>query len=559
MAEVTINNIKYEIDDDLYRFALHPEVLRGISPEDAHNILARAIGCNILITNSVIEKLYAAKHEGRESELILNYQTRGAFKQIPSVPDEKTCEQLKTLFQADDRFHGRFPQILKSIARISDFYTKNHAHDKEEYQDRLNEKLVSRFSISAVRGMLSNKTPQAIAVMLYERYTPEKCVRISENQDNMNYICSLLIKAHRKDKDTQTSKIFYDAADWISEHLDSGRDIKEKIAKSADILDIKPEDTVGAVQAKIFRSKSMKAVKKLEKAYKEAHFKLKNCTCELKGVGVEVENGRYKAYIMKPDDERQVSLGDDTTCCQRLYDIGESAMMHGLLHPKAGFWALEEKSTGLIKAQAEIWEENENTLVFDNIEFANDADIELYKDCIGDWLRQTEYANVKMGVGYNQMSNVGDFRDAPAAKPPVTPYEIYVISHENESEAPIFDSEQEAKEALDSGRVTYFDYVYCDAENRCLHLKEGGVLEPFFMTEAELAQKQAEQEEGQRQQRSTISRIMAVDAPDAVKSFLAVSNGLDAGHLRQILRPAVMQRPVVIGQEHEYEEEELEF
>ena len=156
-------------------------------------------------------------------------------------------------------------------------------------------------------------------------------------------------------------------------------------------------------------------------------------------------------------------------------------MMHGLLNPKAGFWILTNKNSGKVLAQAEIWEENDNTIVFDNIEFANDADIGLYRRAIGKWLEESHYANAKMGAGYNQLiGQMDSIRSCDPVKPSVTPYEIYVISHEEESEAPVFDSVKEAREALASGRVTYFDYVYCDSENRAYWMKENGRVEPYF-------------------------------------------------------------------------------
>ena len=78
-------------------------------------------------------------------------------------------------------------------------------------------------------------------------------------------------------------------------------------------------------------------------------------------------------------------------------------MMFGLVHSRAGFWVMEDTKTGKILAQAEAWldDQNESTLVFDNIEFADDKDVSNYRDAIGAWCEKCQYQNVIMGNGYN--------------------------------------------------------------------------------------------------------------------------------------------------------------
>ena len=135
-----------------------------------------------------------------------------------------------------------------------------------------------------------------------------------------------------------------------------------------------------------------------------------------------------------------------------------------------------------------LCEENENTLVFDNIEYANDCDISLYKDILGKWLEETSYLNVKMGSGYNGLISHNQFRSCGSVTPTITAREAYVMSYEDEIEIPngreeleCLESEEEAQRLIDSGEITYYTYLYCDSENEAVWLKENGQIENYFM------------------------------------------------------------------------------
>lgn len=484
MYRFTVNDKTYEVPYEYFRDCSQQEILL----DRAHEIMAEALDAGIPMSEQIASKLFRAEHAGKTDKFIKNFPIRGTIKGVFAMKiNEENKADIKHRFEADNRFHGRVPRIIDSITRVSDFLIKNMVENGmigESLEDgaaMINEELVSRFSIPTMQGMLANKCPQTLAVYLYMNFSPEKCLQISSDIDNVHNIANLLITA-----DKEHDQMSRDAATWLADHLETDKNLSKKIVKNADRLNIDKKDTIDKVEVKLTNLKSLKEVDRIEKQYKKAGFKLKNCTCELKGVGRIIENDKYKAYIMDPTDERQLMLGYDTNCCQTFEGIGESAMMHGLINPKAGFLAIEEKSTGKIKAQAEIWEENDNSLVFDNIEFANDADIALYKDILSKWLKASEYQDVKMGVGYNALKYEGNFRSAGAVKPSVIPYEIFVISHEQESEAPVFKSEEKAKEALESGQVTYYDYVYCDSENDSVWMKCEGVLEPYFKTEEEI-------------------------------------------------------------------------
>ena len=437
----------------------------GLSFQEKCGLVSKAVERGIKMTTRAARELYRAEHAGKLSKFYDDFPIRGGLK-CPTEPMPGTLSEIQTAFANEARFHGRVPRIVSSIAAAADFYGLS------------TDVLVNNFSIPTVQAFLNAGTSGAETTLLYAKLDGTHLSQLSSAPQYGFLVAKLLEKSILAKKEKKQDRC-RKAALWICEHVQSNPKLLQKVAKRGAEIDIEADSTIDFVNTQLSGLKSLTEIERLEKRYKKCHFKFKDCICELKFS--ETEHGRYRAEILQATDPRQVMLGQNTNCCQYLDGIGESAMMHGLLNPKAGFWILTNKESGKVLAQAEIWEENENSLVFDNIEFANDADISLYRMAIGKWLEECRYDNVKMGAGYNQLVHITDqFRACRPIKPSVTPYEIYVISHEEESEAPIFDSVAEAREALESRRVTYFDYVYCDSENRAFWMKERGRVEPYF-------------------------------------------------------------------------------
>lgn len=439
-------------------------------------LVAKAVEKDFVLTPRAIKLLYRAEHANKLDKFFDDFKIKGGTKcPVEAIP--ATTQTVREAFEKTERFHGRVPQILPSIAAAADFYGIE------------TDVLVDNFNVQQVRGLIRAGCSGVETTLLYSKLDGTHLSQIAARPE-YGYAVAKLLEKSLLDPKKKKQRRFRNAALWICEHAETNAALIKKVAKNAGSIDIEPNSTIDCVEVRLSDVKAVSEVKRVEKRYKDCDFKFKNCECTLKFS--ETEHGRYKAEILHADDPRQVMLGQNTDCCQYLDGIGESAMMHGLLNPKAGFWILTNKNSGKVLAQAEIWEENEDTIIFDNIEFANDADIRLYCGAIGAWLEESQYANAKMGAGYNRLaSDVCDsLRGCGHVNPTVTPYEIYVISHEEESDAPVFDSVREAREALASGRVTWFDYVYSDIDkapgsthdnpNRGFWMKENGRVEPFF-------------------------------------------------------------------------------
>lgn len=458
---ITYNNI--EIPISYITPIYNCPSLKGISSERALYLIQKTYENNIILSPLSAKKLLKAEHKGKADSFFEKYKICGLTK-CSGFGKNKVIAELTKLFQAEKRFKGRIPQITPQIAVVC-----------SEYNIPL-QVAVEKFSIQDIRKLLELGLPKVETVLLYTLLSESQLSKVSNNLYIAQMVSSLLEKGYRKQKDE-----FLNAALWIADHAETDIKLLEKVYNKASELVLNNSVTVDNVRVQFGDKKAINEVEKIEKAYKKCGFKLKNCVCELQRSTSRTD--RYKAEILEGNDPKQVMLGYDTDCCQHLGEAGESAMMHGLLHPKAGFWVATKNDSKKVVAQAEVWELNYNTLVFDNIEFANDAEIDQYKEIIGKWVSESEYENIIMGCGYNEFMN-DSFKEAGAVIPPVTPYELYVLSYEDECDAREeiceLSSPEEAERLMESGEITYFDYVYCDSERESVYLKENGRIAEFF-------------------------------------------------------------------------------
>lgn len=509
--------------------------------EEMPGILENMEGHNVPVSEGNVEillRIHTSENLSLE-DAIGKLQTIGYNPYLSAAPGKETLKQIEEGFKKDKRFNGRVPKMVGSIARVYDFLKENHAEQLEIADDP-----VKSFSLQTVKEMRDHGISECDAALFNMTLSDTACKNLAHTKgsDIVPLVTKLLSKAVKK----QNPRLL-EGARWISEHTQTNYGLLKQVAKNAKKIDIQPSDTISSITVKMYQIKAEKEVARIEKIYKKADFKFdRDVTCELKGVGEITTKGKYNAYIMDPKDKVQVLLGDLTNCCQRLYSkkdrdyisqdegIGESAMMYGLVYSKAGFFVIDEG--GEVKAQAEIWEKNEDTLVFDNIEFANDADIALYKKVLGKWLENTEYGTVQMGTGYNGLLYEAKFEQAGGIQPNIDAKTVFILSHEEGSDAPVCKSIEQAEKLLQKGiknnippftegsksqGVTYFDYVYCDSERSSVYLKKDGRLADYFMSDERLEE---------------IRKIAALDNPSA-REFAASMQGIDIEEInRELMR-----------------------
>lgn len=159
----------------------------------------------------------------------------------------------------------------------------------------------------------------------------------------------------------------------------------------------------------------------------------------IKGAENVIEMAGMKAYILPANDLRNFTVGYDTYCCQHFGGVGESCVAAAVDRDNTGIFVIEKN--GKIEAQAFVWTHGHSnddgsfvfdSITFDNIEFANDQNLNRHDDIIKGYkegmsvdeyedLKKTiafegiisayvenlPYDNVYMGTGYNQMGLLG--------------------------------------------------------------------------------------------------------------------------------------------------------
>lgn len=562
----------------------------------------------------LVTKLANAEHKHKLPEAAEKYkkdfQTIG-FYEISDHVDTKMKECLIQLFKNNAASSGVVPKIIDALTIAATTLNIEPERIVKSFEDKK-----FRDAIIAMRSCHEGNhffdCEAALFAMTFDVNTVKQFILENPHKD---YASVLLCKGYK----TGDEK-YLNMAKWIAYHPDSSREMIEKLYKCQDYVEVRPDMTVDQARAQVSCGEGELEIRQIEDRY-DGKFAFKDCVCNLSKT--EVELGRYKAYIMDGQDPRQVMLGYDTNCCQHLGGAGETAMMYGLANPDAGFFVIEDKETGKILAQAEVWsskcgpqpdedrytggydddmipwdrvddsvlacaeydyimahgdpedfllntlglykeqsedgraeyyvrdedalcltgdeedqfyitpdgsmwlcericknplvredfnlcltdmrlgadgqmhqlpdEDMESVLVFDNIEFANDRQIDQFAPIIAKWCETSPYQNIIMGNGYNAMENNGLRKAEPVVLPMDKEWlrlmddtqEIEKMNEKNGTDFVLAD------DAYDLLAHPYVDpttdaidmddfFPYTDADESCSALKMGGRVEPYL-------------------------------------------------------------------------------
>ena len=408
----------------------------------------------------LVSKLCNAEHswklEQTAAQIKKNFQMIG-FYDIKNSVDAKAKEELTALFQADENSRGVVPKIIDALTIAS---TELHIPPEDIVKSFEEKKF--RDAVMAMRSCdKGNKfcdVETALFAMNFDVNTVKNVILENPNKD---YASVLLCESYKKNDEH-----LKDLAKWVVHHPDVSQDLVKDIVKYGNSITIDASDNVASIRVQVSKGRAMLEINGIENAY--PNFEFADCECNL--TKTEVELGNYKAYIMDAKNPRQVTIGYDTDCCQHLGGAGETAMMYGLANPDAGFFVIEDKTSGKILAQAETWETADGgKLVFDNIEFADDRQIDQFAPVLAKWCEKFPYPDILMGNGYNEMVN-DSIRQSEGLTPPMT--------DELQKKINGWDYDEEE---WDDGYDEYdTDGPYTDADESCSVLKYKGAVEPYF-------------------------------------------------------------------------------
>ena len=446
------HNIKPFLDYDCYG-------------ENNFNIIKKLTEHDIL-KEDIFPKAVDAAHAYRLDEFCSNYRDFGSLsipKSLRNYPDSLKAE-LRDLFKENKRTGYRVPKCLDKLAMASHI-------GNISLQD-----IVNSFSIAYTKDLLTNTKPFVPGIVCRAYYPKSTCNMLYE-KGVQDMVVNALI-GYGSSKDIR----FKNVADFIVSHPDTDKTVLNKISDNPKNFNITENTTVNSIKQEIFRQESLGEVYEINEEY---DIDINDCVCNIPVISSKY-NDRVSRILdfSNPDDiALGANLGYETNCCQHLYAAGETAMMHGFLNPDAGFFVIEGKD-GKVKAQAEIWLANKNTLVFDNIEFANTSS-ESYEERVdslrGDlaaFAEKSDYKNIVMGCGYNEFKT-NKMEKATKPKLKLTAEEVYLMQYDNDAGVS-FENIKQAEEYMATKKYKASDFVYSDIDE-CVYIKHDNQVSPYLM------------------------------------------------------------------------------
>ncbi|WP_141539748.1 hypothetical protein [Priestia megaterium] len=298
--------------------------------------------------------------------------------------DYFTICQVKGLYESFKTRFGRLPKIFPYLVSMA--------------QELNNELVVEKFNVRSMKFALnleedlpSHYHRIAYSLLFGQKIYDVVCKLKKHNRSLKNFIAGMPCKYPLADPELEK---------WIVSHIGSTKN--EIIHEIITFWNDKnfPKNSSLYIQQNYFKlQRKEREWARCENKYPKA-FRLP-FECHIKDNRIEV--AQEQAYILDPNDKKQVILGHLSVCCQKLGSSAEPSMMEGLLNPYSGFLVFERSSKLL--AQSWVWlTEDHSTLVLDNIELADQRKPEDIIVLLKRWVIESPYAYIQMGVGFNDVS-----------------------------------------------------------------------------------------------------------------------------------------------------------
>ncbi len=396
-----------------------------------------------------------------------------------SLEDHKKIDIIENnlieAFHNIPKFQGRVPGIVDKLAEF--IYSSNNKYSADF--------VASKFNVNFVKNIISNNTPLIPILLISHEYSIDKCEKIMNcGSDIYQRVADQLLKINSDFYTDKTNINIKNTLDWVIEHPTTNVSVLKDTLTHSGYLQLDKSTTVQELKITL---QKFSGLAELGNIYKEYGVNVLNCECD-----IPIEITKYDGKVSRVLDFSSTSdivlasnLGELTHCCQHMGGAGETAMMHGFLNKNAGFWVIENKD-GKVLAQAEIWEENKKTLVFDNIEFADSDDptekIEILKNDIANWAEQSNYKNIKLGTGYTDIA-FNQMKKAPVPKLKLTAEEVFLMQDDNDAEVE-FDDIEDAENFMKTYEYYADDFVYTDVINdndkQCVYIKCDGKVSDYL-------------------------------------------------------------------------------
>lgn len=440
---------------------------------DTFDVIKALIDHGISLNEYAVKFGIEMAHQHKLDEWAREYPIFGEMRLPPTIKtiNMEDMESLRRNFAAQTKTKGHVPKILRELAIMV------HACRIPP------ERLAKTFDIKYTKDIIADRTPIIPAETCRCYYDRSTCDALIQKGK-----ASVMAEAISLYNTSQQKSCYKHLMDFIASHMDTKTEDLVYAVDHTEEIPVMANTTLTQIRQHREHMENLAEVNKIETKY-EKHipgFRLSNYSCSIEQTKITYNGITARVLdLSNPEDIALATrLGELTRCRQCLGRVGETAMMHGFMNPNAGFWVIENND-GKVKAQAEIWESDKNTLVFDNIKFANmDSSgmkerIEQIRNVIAAWAMDAGYKNIIMGCGYNELG-IHSMKKAPIPKLRLTPEEVFVFQKDNDADM-TFKDIKDAKAYMRSLKYKPTKFVYTDANKRCVYIKKNGKVSNYLM------------------------------------------------------------------------------
>ena len=415
-------------------------------------------------------------HLDKLSEWVREYPVFGTMHLFHLYPaaklvDEKTKERLEQCFADQKKTGYHVPEILDELA-ITARTCKIPL-----------ERLAETFDIEYTKRLLDEKIPLVPATACRCYYDRDVCDALI--QEGKISVMAEAIGLYNISGHQECDRHLMD---FIRLNQDAKIEDLQHAVNYADNIPMEAGTTLAQIRRHETYIGSLIEVAKVEAQYRDTvpGFKLADCPCNLEPVSVTYDGMTARVLDLTDYKDTAIAtrLGELTDCDMRLGYAGETAMMHGLLNPDAGFWVMEDRD-GTILAQARIEKTDPDTLAFDFVEFAGtnpenaSEKAGRVRDAIAAWATESGYKNIIMECGYKE-NLTESMEPAPAPKLCLTPEEVFALQKGNDAEVS-FRNIDEARQYMQTEQYSPNDFVHTGMTGRCVYIKKDGRVADYLM------------------------------------------------------------------------------
>lgn len=359
-----------------------------------------------------------------------------------SIEYNEVVDRVQSLFERLflDKF-GRYPRKVYKLARAIvgvvchiDFYSRDEICDEEFDESKLPanriQREINRFDdeneISFLRQLTNG---------LFEKFNRDSIRSMRSVMFANEYLVSLAVQYDFSRIDFRKRLMlnyYIDTASKYCAAYSNNHGIFPYVVNNANKLSesnmklilenfdlVKDCKNIKGVKRKI---SECRAIEEKEKYENEYNISFPECnSISLKDAPVHL-NG-LTMRMLDADDNKNFVVGLETNCCYHYSGAAQDSLLYSITMPNSANVVIENASKDIL-ATAWVWatevliiepySEDEggapeprtrDMLVFDNIEFANDADISLYIDIIKEYVEALPYDFINMGLGYNNIDD----------------------------------------------------------------------------------------------------------------------------------------------------------